>query len=130
MFIHNSFRHIFLYALHLAGVQVALERQTYSTFEGAGSVEVCVMIQVPGFPQTQPFNLMVSTQDGSASEHGVWWVRGCGSHPVIIAWPCPWVACSFIVLLVSKLHLLKNNYSVYAYTLARQKCWKGGDYSI
>jgi hypothetical protein len=49
------------------GVQVALQRQTYSTYEGAGSVEVCVTIRVPGFPQTQPFNLTVSTQDGSAS---------------------------------------------------------------
>ena len=50
-----------------ASVEVGLQQQTYSTFEGAGSVDVCVRIERGGFPTTEPFNLLVSTQDGSAS---------------------------------------------------------------
>ena len=50
------------------GVQVSLEQQSYTTFEGAGSVEICAVIVTEGFPFTLVFNLLVSTQDGSASE--------------------------------------------------------------
>ena len=47
---------------------MSLAGQLFSTYEGAGEVEVCVRIEVEGFPTTQPFTLLVSTQDGSASE--------------------------------------------------------------
>ena len=51
-----------------ASVEVGLEQQSFTTYEGADSAEVCMRIERGGFPSTQPFNLLVSTQDGSASE--------------------------------------------------------------
>jgi hypothetical protein len=47
-------------------VEVGLEQQTYTTYEGAGSVEVCVRVAEGDLPLAEPFNLLVSTQDGSA----------------------------------------------------------------
>ena len=52
-------------------VQVRLEQQSYTTFEGAGSVEICAVIVTVGFPSTPVFSLLVSTQDGSASEWNI-----------------------------------------------------------
>ena len=49
-----------------ASAVVGFEPQSYTTFEGAGSVMVCVTIEEPGFP-TPVFNLLLTTQDGSAS---------------------------------------------------------------
>ncbi|CAI8024772.1 hypothetical protein GBAR_LOCUS14358, partial [Geodia barretti] len=48
-------------------VEVGLEQQSFTTYEGAGSTEVCVRIERGGFPTTQPFSLLVSTQDASAT---------------------------------------------------------------
>ncbi|CAI8016676.1 FRAS1-related extracellular matrix protein 2, partial [Geodia barretti] len=52
---------------HPASVEVGLEQQSFTTYEGAGSTEVCVRIERGGFPTTQPFSLLVSTQDASAT---------------------------------------------------------------
>ena len=49
--------------------RVGLEQPSYTTFEGAGSVELCCVIVTPGFPVTPQFTLRVSTHDGSAGEY-------------------------------------------------------------
>ena len=55
-----------------AAVKVGLEQSSYTTHEGAGSVQICAVIIMHGFPMSPQFSLLVSTQDGSArEEHNV-----------------------------------------------------------
>ena len=55
--------------LPTAAVEVGLQQRAYSTFEGAGEVEVCIRIISDGLAMADPFNLLVSTQDATASEY-------------------------------------------------------------
>ena len=66
--VQSNHPELFSPSSHPASVEVGLEQQSFTTYEGAGSTEVCVRIERGGFPTTQPFSLLVSTQDASASE--------------------------------------------------------------